>query len=407
MDSYVDDTGDGQSGTIIDAAFLDSIADDITAVQTASNDVLAEVIDARGNLPSLDARLDQAMDEDGNIRQEAVQGLVGIASGLNLVGNDTFLCWPNGDALAPAYYVLSGVGAAVARTGSGLADTNRKWGRYAARLTSGAAASGVLTQTLVGGTDIAFATALAGKRLAFGCRVRCLSAGVARVTVHDGVSTGASEYHSGQTTTGPELDGWEWLTGIHTISSGPSILNIICQVDPSGGAIDAWFSGLTVVFDEITLGDWKPALVTRKQFVTGAAAGGILIGNATTGQKAYFSVDRPAVVRAVQLVCNTAPTGAALIVDVNSRDSVGNYTSMFAGSGTQPTIAIGAFAGGVLPDGTFARRCLTTQFGASILEGGVIRVDVDQVGSGTAGADVSITIMYESWNRPLDELLLS
>lgn len=399
---YVDDDGTGQTGTVLDAAFLDSIADDIADVQTASNAVLAEVIDARGNAASLDARLDNAMDEDGNIRQEAVQGLIGIAAGLNLVGNDTFLCWPTGDTTAPAYYALSGAGAAVQRTGNGLADTNRKWGRYAARVTSGALASGVLTQTLVGATDIAFATALATQRIAFGCRVRCLSAGVASVRVHDGVSTTSSDFHSGQTTTGPESDGWEWLSGVHTVGSGPTILNVLCQVDPNGGAIQAWFSGLTVVFDEIEPNDWKPALVTRKTLHFFQS------GNLTTGsQKAIFNVERPGMIRNVSVTVQTAPTGATIIIDVNVEDNAGNLTSIFAGSGTQPVIAINGFAGSALPDGTYSQRCIQVQAGSAHVQGGMVSIDVDQIGSGVAGANTAVTVMYESWNRPLDELLLS
>lgn len=396
-----DDNGDGQSGTIIDEAFVADICDAITDVQTSSNDVLAEVIDARGSKSSLDARLDVSINEDGSLKQASVQGLIGLASGLNLLGNDTFLCWPNGDALTPAYWALSGVGATIARTGTGLADTARKHGRYAAKVVSGAFASGVLKQTLVSSTDMAFAT-LTGRKIAFGCRVKAAVAGAVSVRMTDGVNTVSSDFHSGQTTTGPENDGWEWLTGVLTVATGATEISFQCQVDPGGSAVTAYFSGPTVIFDEIEPVDWMPALITRKTFHFFQS------GNATaTARKAIFNVERPGMIRNTTITVQTAPVGQALIVDVNVHDNAGNLTSIYAGSGTQPTIAATAFAGSALPDGTYSQRCITTQGGTALLQGGRVSIDVDQVGSVAAGADLAVTVMYESWNRPLDELLLS
>lgn len=74
---------------------------------------------------------------------------------------------------------------------------------------------------------------------------------------------------------------------------------------------------------------------------------------------------------------DTAPVGAALIADVNK-----NGTTMFTTQGARPTIADGANAGSTtLPAVT------------AIAAGDRITWDADQVGSGTAGADVYLTLL--------------
>ena len=69
----------------------------------------------------------------------------------------------------------------------------------------------------------------------------------------------------------------------------------------------------------------------------------------------------------------TAPTGASIIVDVN----VGGTTIM---TGTKVVIAISAFVGSQ-----------TTFSTTTVADGGYITVDIDQVGSTIAGADLTIT----------------
>lgn len=400
---YSDDNGDGQSGTILDSQFLDDIAGAIADVQVSSDAVLAEVIAARGSESSLDDRLDVSINEDGTLKQASVQGLVGISNGVNLVGNDTFLDWPLGDASAPAYWVVAGAGAAVARTGTGLGDTNRKWGRYAAKVTCGAGATGTLYQELVNSTDIGFAQALAGRKISFGARVKCSVANIACMRFDDGSASATTEFHSGETTTGPEGDGWEWLSAVHTVGNGPSTLRIICSVSPVGGAQSAYFSGVTVLFDEIVPVDWLPALVTRKVFHHYGA------GAQTTGVKAYFNVDRPAVIRAATAYLNTVPTGTTFVVDVAVADGAAGFASIYAGAGTRVIIATNERSGAALPDGTYQRRCLQTAFqtGATPAAGTIVRIEVTQIGGGVAGSDLSVDVYYECWNRPLDELLLS
>ena len=98
---------------------------------------------------------------------------------------------------------------------------------------------------------------------------------------------------------------------------------------------------------------------------------------ATTTGKSRVYLEGSYVVETVRAAVNTAPTGASLIVDVNK-----NGTSIYATTqANRPTIAAsGNSALGGTPD--------TTTFAS----GDYIQVDVDQVGSTVAGADLTVTI---------------
>jgi hypothetical protein len=81
----------------------------------------------------------------------------------------------------------------------------------------------------------------------------------------------------------------------------------------------------------------------------------------------------------VKLVVKTAPTGAAIIVDVNK-----NGTTIFTTQNNRPQIAIGATTGDSgTPDVT------------SLAEGDKLTIDIDQVGSGTAGADLTVEVVAD------------
>lgn len=76
----------------------------------------------------------------------------------------------------------------------------------------------------------------------------------------------------------------------------------------------------------------------------------------------------------------TAPTGASVIFDVNRN---GGTNTIFATQGNRPTVAIGTnVAVSGAPEGT-----LTMTKDVSYLT-----VDIDQVGSGTAGSDAVVTV---------------
>jgi hypothetical protein len=104
-------------------------------------------------------------------------------------------------------------------------------------------------------------------------------------------------------------------------------------------------------------------------------------GTLTTGTDKAPTIVAPCTltITKVKLVVKTAPTGAAIIVDVNK-----NGTTIFTTQGNRPQIAIGATTGDSgTPDVT------------SLAEGDKITFDLDQIGSGTAGADLTVEVVAD------------
>lgn len=81
-------------------------------------------------------------------------------------------------------------------------------------------------------------------------------------------------------------------------------------------------------------------------------------------------------IETVRAAVNTAPTGAALIVDVNK-----NGTTIYTTQTARPQIAVGA-------NSATGNSPAVTTFAA----GDYITVDVDQIGSTVAGSDLAVTI---------------
>jgi len=111
------------------------------------------------------------------------------------------------------------------------------------------------------------------------------------------------------------------------------------------------------------------------------------------------------IVTDVEIAVGTqTPTGSAIIVDVKTWDGAG-LTSMFTG-GNRPSIAIAAAAGGASPDGTYARRCLSSLAGAFLsAAGSVLSFDIAQVGSTLPGAGMAVQIRALQFLRPLEIFL--
>ena len=74
----------------------------------------------------------------------------------------------------------------------------------------------------------------------------------------------------------------------------------------------------------------------------------------------------------------TAPTGASIVVDVNK-----NGTTIFTTQANRPTVAAaGNVSGQAVPDVT------------SLAVGDYLTVDIDQVGSTIAGADLVVVLKF-------------
>lgn len=111
----------------------------------------------------------------------------------------------------------------------------------------------------------------------------------------------------------------------------------------------------------------RPTLYT---FVPGTVAVAINVSGT-------FEIQQSLTILGVDLRVKTAPTGAALIVDINK-----NGTTIFS---TRPEIAAAATSGG-----GSAVLSVTT-----LAAGDLITVDIDQVGSSVAGSDLTIALVMK------------
>ena len=102
-------------------------------------------------------------------------------------------------------------------------------------------------------------------------------------------------------------------------------------------------------------------------------------GTLTTGTNKALEILAPCALTIVKVkvVVKTAPTGSSIIIDVNK-----DGTTIFTTQGNRPEIAIdGKEADSGTPDVT------------SLSEGDNVTFDIDQVGSGTAGAELTVHVV--------------
>lgn len=104
-------------------------------------------------------------------------------------------------------------------------------------------------------------------------------------------------------------------------------------------------------------------------------------GTLTTGTGASrWSAPAAMTITNVRASVGTSPTGSTLIVDVNK-----NGTTIFTTQGNRPTIAISSNADtAAVPDVT------------AVAANDYLTVDIDQIGSTVAGADLTVQIEFES-----------
>lgn len=136
---------------------------------------------------------------------------------------------------------------------------------------------------------------------------------------------------------------------------------------------------------ETTVKDRLAALNTAVNQTEGVATFGREGTLLVSSGKGRFVFPWAATVLGVRATVNTAPTGAALIVDVNKAEAAtpGSLVTIFTTQANRPTIAASAFASGeAVPD--------VTAFAA----GDHMTVDIDQVGSTVAGADLTVVVRY-------------
>jgi hypothetical protein len=124
---------------------------------------------------------------------------------------------------------------------------------------------------------------------------------------------------------------------------------------------------------------WKKLILAADTSTVKTTLTFAVVGTLTTGTDKAPTILAPCTLTIVKVkvVVKTAPTGAALIVDVNK-----NGTTIFTTQGGRPSIAIGDTTDDSdTPDVT------------ALAETDKLTIDIDQVGSTIAGADLTVEVV--------------
>jgi hypothetical protein len=151
---------------------------------------------------------------------------------------------------------------------------------------------------------------------------------------------------------------------------------------PSAG--DTWFNSSTgksyIYYDsswiEIGGGSTGPKGEIGQSIVPYNRAGTLAV---TTGQT-RFRLPFDATIVGVSAAVGTAPTGSSIIIDVNK-----NGTTIFTTQGNRPAIAVSSHEAAEV----------TNMDITSLSTGDYITIDIDQIGSGTPGSDLSVFVRYQ------------
>ncbi len=115
---------------------------------------------------------------------------------------------------------------------------------------------------------------------------------------------------------------------------------------------------------------WRPIAPTEPYVFAFSGVVAVRTGASRVYLEAGYAIET------VRASVGTAPAGASLIVDVNV-----NGTTIYGTQGNRPTIAAGANTG--------LGGAAST---ATVTAGQFLTVDVDQVGSTTAGSDLTVVV---------------
>lgn len=286
----------------------------------------------------------------------------------NWVLNNDFMNWPDGDASAPAYWRTTG-SPTIARAGLGLADTTRRFGPYCAKVTSGGA-TGVLEQRVIKAASFDTIDSylqdstvrLNGASL--GVWIWCATSSAVRAAVYDGVDETPSDDNA-------TTSAWEWLDLTHDFNTGATELTVRISGDASAVF---YVSGPT-----LWLGPVKPKR-SQLPLVLPVTLMWPWAGEVATGDDAlglFPSYPAPWVATGAYLYAGTAPTGAALQIQIAKNGSDDIFT-------TKPEIAAAASPaeGSQVANGTYANRCFDLNDRGHL--------DIDQVGSTEEGEDLNV-----------------
>lgn len=143
-----------------------------------------------------------------------------------------------------------------------------------------------------------------------------------------------------------------------------------------------WTGGTTQIFTFLSVNDgtnwygWHLTPTARLADVSFSRSGTLTV--ATSAFRIYNDSGETRTITSVRASVGTAPTGAAILVDVNK-----NGSTIFTTQGDRPSIAISGNTDTATPNVT------------SWASGDYLTVDVDQIGSTIAGADLTVTVVYQ------------
>lgn len=103
---------------------------------------------------------------------------------------------------------------------------------------------------------------------------------------------------------------------------------------------------------------------------------------AALAERVYNAYDVMLKVKKIHVALGTAPTGASFIVDIKI-----NGTTIFAAAGDRPTVLVSTNAAVAVPTKTDLDAI-------SVKPGQYLTAEVTQIGSGTAGADLRVTVLF-------------
>lgn len=385
--------------TQINAALEDTTSGGGAGSDQSPAETTAEVRDARDGYDDLNERLAALA---GFARPEWASQL----HNRNWIINDDLQIWADGDSAAPTGWSFVGLGApTIARTGSGVGDgTVPRFGTWCAKVVADAAGPAYLRQNIIPAAVMAkilrmwdfgsSANPPGYVQLAMGGagHAKCVDAGDVSIFLS---ATSRGEILAGSHAGGNQFD------VVRSAIAAAMTFNFAATDDLYMGwkvaagktAYLCELSGLLTPSGVSPQG-YLPGIAVRKRHVVHFA------GNMSAGTRKWaWTPDRPGIITSVQAVCGTAPAAQAMIFDLNTWDGAA-LTSMYS---TRPQIAAGAtYGAAAAPDTTYARRCLQPGL-AAIAAGSLVTLDCDQVGVGTVGADVTVTIGYLEYERPFNQ----
>ena len=385
-----DDGGDGLTGTEVDVAFIAEMEDCInelihstTNTAVTPEDIIDEVVSARGGLLDLDTRLDVALNNDGTLKTQA--GLVAVADlalsqQKNLMPDALLNMWPGGVAVAPWGWTLAGGGAAVALEDTTIMD----WGTYSARITR-AGADATLTRTLIAAAD--FPDGMQGKEITVAMRCICATPNTASLVVDDGVgTTRGGETGDGTSHSGDGNEHWIYCT--HVLDAAATELDIYMEVRDNNVA--AYFGAIVVCLGKFTPTVWLPdrwGIMPVPIVIRGAAAADTPIND--------FELPMPVacMLNQTMMHCQTVPNGSDYIIQPQKATVAVYATDPEIPDGTDTNLTAGE---GEAADGaTQDLRCFN--------KGDLLEVDCTDDGTADT-ADVMIQILFDVPLGDLDVL---